>query len=182
MPGDILLETERLWLREYISEDAEAVFELGSNPLVQRYTGDACFTSVEQARKMLCERPIADYRQYGFGRWAVVLKINSKVVGMAGLKFLPERQEVDLGYRLLPEYWGMGLATEASRGCLRYGLDTLRLARIIGLVHPANVQSVRVLEKCGMTFEKLVEIGSQPAAQYAIHAKNEETRMKNGSD
>jgi ribosomal-protein-alanine N-acetyltransferase len=176
MPDRIVLETERLWLREYVPEDAEAVFELGSNPVVQRYTGDACFTSVEQARTMLCERPIAEYRRYGFGRWAVVLKANSRIVGMAGLKFLPERQEVDLGYRLLPEYWGMGLATEASLACLRFGLETLHLPRIIGLVHPANVQSTRVLEKCGMTFEKMIEIESQPTAQHSIHATSEEAR------
>jgi [ribosomal protein S5]-alanine N-acetyltransferase len=168
MPGRMILETERLWLREYVPDDAEAVFELGSNPVVQRYTGDVCFTSVEQARTMLCERPIADYRRYGFGRWAIVLKANSRLVGMAGLKFLAEQQEVDLGYRVLPELWGMGLATEASLACLRYGLDTLHLARILGLVHPGNVRSVRVLEKCGMTFEKMTELESQPLAQYAI--------------
>lgn len=91
---------------------------------------------------------------------------------MAGLKHLTERQEVDLGYRLMPAYWEMGLATESSRACLRYGFETLHLARIIGLVHPDNVQSVRVLEKCGMTFEKMIEIESQPVAQYGSRNKS----------
>jgi [ribosomal protein S5]-alanine N-acetyltransferase len=58
MPRRIVLETERLWLREYVLDDAAAVFELGSDPVVQRYTGDACLTSVEQARTMLCERRV----------------------------------------------------------------------------------------------------------------------------
>src|SRR5437773_1204468 len=84
----------------------------------------------EQAKETLCEHPIADYRKYGFGRWAVVLKTNGKAIGMAGLKYLAEWNEVDLGYRLLPEYWGMGLATEASRACVEYGFHTLKLSRI----------------------------------------------------
>ena len=92
---------------------------------------------------------------------------------MAGLKYLPEWEEVDLGYRLLPEYWGRGLATEASLASLRYGFETLQLSRILGLVHPANVRSIRVLEKCGLTFEKMVEVGAHPVARYAIHFRTD---------
>jgi RimJ/RimL family protein N-acetyltransferase len=92
---------------------------------------------------------------------------------MAGLKYLPEWEEVDLGYRLLPQYWGIVLTTEASLTSLRYGFETLQLSRILGLVHPANVRSIRVLEKCGLTFEKMVEVGSRPVAQYAIHCKTD---------
>jgi RimJ/RimL family protein N-acetyltransferase len=173
MAGKLVVETQRLLLREYTSEDAEATFVLGSNPLVQRYTGDACFRSVEEAEAVILRHPIEDYRKYGFGRWAVVYKPDGRLIGMAGLKYLAEWDEVDLGYRLLPEYWGMGLATEASLASLRYGFETLRLSRILGLVHPANVRSIRVLEKCGLTFEKMVEVGSQPVAQYAIHSKTD---------
>lgn len=170
MAGPPILETEHLWLREYVPEDAEAVFELGSNPVVQRYTGDPCLTSIEEAQAVLLQHPIEDYRQHGFGRWAVVLKTNGKVIGFAGLKYLPELDELDLGYRLLPEFWGKGLATEASLACVRYGFETLQRTRIIGLVDPANVASIRVLEKCGLAFETMVEVQSHFVAQYAIHA------------
>ena len=64
---------------------------------------------------MLCKHPIADYRKHGFGRWGVVLKATGRLIGFAGLKYLDELREVDVGYRLLPEYWGMGLATEAAQ-------------------------------------------------------------------
>ncbi len=101
MTGKLILETQRLLLREYVPEDAEATFELGSNPLVQQYTGDACFTSVEEAKAVLLRHPIEDYRKYGFGRWAVVYKHDGRLIGMAGLKYLPEWDEVDIGYRLL---------------------------------------------------------------------------------
>jgi [ribosomal protein S5]-alanine N-acetyltransferase len=171
MSGRIVIETERLYLREFASEDAEAVFKIGSDPVVQKYTGDPCLKSVEEAKAMLRKRPIDDYRYYGFGRWAVVLKATSKLIGMAGLKFLPEFIEVDVGYRLLPEFWGLGLATEASQASVTYGMESLKLTRIIGFVHPLNIASVRVLEKSGLTFEKMVEINSQQTSQFAIHAR-----------
>jgi RimJ/RimL family protein N-acetyltransferase len=111
-----------------------------------------------------------------------VWKARATVVGMAGLKFLPERQEVGLGYRLLPEYWGFGLATEASGACVRCGWEELHLARIVGLVHPANVRSIPVLEKCGLTFETMTEIGSQTAAQDAIDGTRKGERIRDAND
>ncbi len=87
---------------------------------------------------------------------------------MAGLKYLDDWQEVDLGYRLLPKYWGLGLATEASRACIDYGFHTLRLPRILGLVDPENVRSVRVLQKLGFVFDRMIEYRSQQAAKYLI--------------
>ena len=169
MTGKMIIETERLWLREYVPEDAAATFELGSNPEVLRYTGDVCLTSIDEARTLLCLHPIADYRKYGFGRWGVVVKDNGRLIGFAGLKYLDELREVDVGYRLLPEYWGNGLATEAARASVCYGFETLKLSRIIGLVDPQNTRSVRVLEKSGLSFERTIEYASQAAALYAVH-------------
>lgn len=168
MPGKLILETDRLWLREFVPDDAEAFFALNSDPEVMRYTGDACLTSVEQARAGLCERPIVDYQKYGFGRLAVVLKNSDTLIGFAGLKYLDDLGEVDLGYRLMVAYWGRGLATEASRACVGHGFQAHGLKRIIGLVEPENVRSVRVLEKCGLVFERITDYRSQRLAQYVI--------------
>jgi len=179
MSGKLIIETERLWLREYVPEDAAATFELGSNAEVQRFTGARCLASIEEAKQMLCQHPIADYRKHGFGRWGGVCKDNGRLIGFAGLKYLDEMREVDVGYRLLPEYWGIGLATEAARACVRYGFETLKLSRIIGLVDPKNLRSVRVLEKCGLSFEKMIEYASQPAALYAVHIKDSRSHGSN---
>lgn len=168
MPGKSILETDRLWLREFVPDDAEDFFALNSDPEVMRYTGDTGLTSVEQARVGLCERPIANYQKYGFGRMAVILKGSGKLIGFAGLKYLDDLREVDLGYRLMAAYWGQGLATEASRACVSHGFQALGLKRIIGLVEPEHVRSVRVLEKCGLAFERMIDYRGQPVAQYAI--------------
>jgi RimJ/RimL family protein N-acetyltransferase len=68
------------------------------------------------------------------------------------LKFDPNRNEIDLGYRFGTKFWGKGYATEAAFASLRYGFNKLQLPRIIGRVLPENIASVRVLEKCGMTY------------------------------
>src|SRR4051794_9711124 len=121
MAGRIILETQRLLLREFDEDDAEAFYLLGSDPAVTRYTGDGGLRDTEHAREILRTHPLADYRKYGFGRWACVLKESGAVIGFAGLKYLEDLKEVDVGYRLLPASWGRGLATEASRAALDHG-------------------------------------------------------------
>lgn len=181
--GRIIVETERLILREFDEGDAESFYLMLSDPAVIRYTGDpgGGLTSVEQALEVLRSRPIADYRSYGYGRWACVFKASCEVIGFAGLKYLPDLHEVDLGYRLLPAYWGQGLATEACRAVLDYGRTRLGIGRIMALVDPENVASVRILEKLGLKnsgpvaydgkcFTKYVlEIGttSPPASEFS---------------
>jgi [ribosomal protein S5]-alanine N-acetyltransferase len=169
----IILETDRLQLREFDEGDAEPFYLMVSDPAVIRYTGDPLCgaRSVEQALEVLRSRTLADYRKHGFGRWACVLKASGEVIGFAGLKYLADLQEVDLGYRLLPAYWGQGLATEACRPILEYGLTRLGLERIMALVHPENVASVRVLEKLGLTPIGFVEYQGVSVAKYVFEAR-----------
>jgi RimJ/RimL family protein N-acetyltransferase len=168
MPGALIVETERLWLREFVEEDTPAFLRIMSDPLVTHSTGDGGVITLEQAREVLLSRPIADYQKHGFGRWACVLKKSGEVIGFAGLKYLDELKEVDIGYRLLPGYWGFGLATEAARAAIAHGFARLGLQMIIGLVLPDNVASVRVLEKCGLMFTGMIEFQAETVARYVI--------------
>lgn len=168
MDPAIRLETGRLLLRPFVVDDAADFYRLNSDPEVVRYTGDHPPASVEAARLGLIERPLADYQRYGFGRLACVLKATGEFIGFAGLKFLPELNEVDLGYRFLRAFWGQGLATEAARASLADGFGRLGLRRIVGLVEREHRASVRVLEKCGMTFERMVDYRGTNVAQYAV--------------
>ncbi len=166
----VILETERLIVREFTEDDAPAFYVLGSDPAIIRYTGDpgGGLASVEQAAEVLRTRPMADYRKHGFGRWACVLKESGAVIGFSGLKHLDELGEVDIGYRLIPAYWGAGLATEAGLTVLAYGFVRLGLTRIIGLVDPENAASIRVLEKLGLKREGIIDYMGQKAVRYAI--------------
>jgi RimJ/RimL family protein N-acetyltransferase len=157
-----ILETDRLIVREYVEEDAEAFFKLNSDPEVLRFVPDKALLNVEQARQLLVDHPIADYRKHGFGRGACILKSTGEQIGFAGLKYLDELGEVDVAYRLMPAHWGQGLATEAALASVRFGLTDLGLKRIIGLVMPENLASVRVLEKAGLRYaERLTLWGHQ---------------------
>ncbi len=168
-----VLETERLWLREITLDDKEELFALYSNPEVQKYTGEPVVASIEEIENAIRIR-ISNYKKYGFGRWAVILKQGMQFTGWAGLAYLPEFNEIDLGYRFLPEYWGSGIATEAAEAILTYGFDTLKLKKIIAIAMKENKASIRIMEKIGMKFDKIApyEVGSEDAIWYWCDRKN----------
>jgi ribosomal-protein-alanine N-acetyltransferase len=164
----VILQTDRLLLREYVEEDAEAFFKLNSDPEVLRFVPDKRLLNVEQARQILIDHPIADYRKYGFGRGACILKSTGEQIGFAGLKYLEELGEVDVAFRLMPNHWGQGLASEAALASVRLGFVDLGLKRIIGLVMPANIASVRVLEKTGLRYAETVTFWGHQFSKYVI--------------
>lgn len=162
-----LIETERLWLREITLDDKADMFQLHAHAEVQKYTGEALVESMGEMEQAIQTR-IDDYEKYGFGRWATILKDGMQFVGWAGLAYLPEFDEIDLGYRFFPDYWGMGIATEASRAILTYGFDTLGLRRIIAIAMKENKASIKVMEKVGMEFDKFApyEPGGEDVVWY----------------
>ena len=152
-----IIETERLILRPFNMDDAEAVYEFNSNTEVIKYTGGELLNSLERAKEIINDVWYSDYEKYGYGRYAVVHKADNKVIGFSGLKYLPEFDETDIGYRFLPEYWGKGIGTEASKPFIKYGFEDLRLKRIIGIAMPENIGSCKILEKIGLKFYKVDE-------------------------
>ncbi|AFD06369.1 GNAT family N-acetyltransferase [Solitalea canadensis] len=160
----ILFESDRLLFREFTPEDARGMFELNLAPEVLKFTGDAPFNSIDEARSF-----ITNYTQYqdrGYGRWTVLLKDTNEYLGWCGLKYIPEYMDIDLGYRFLRKYWGQGMATEASKATLSYGFNHLNMDRIVGRAHVDNHASIRVLEKAGLSFEKEMEYDIGPTVQY----------------
>jgi len=149
------IETNRIILRNFVESDAPAVFEFNSNLEVQKYTGDEIITSLERAKELITRVSQADYDTYGYGRWAAVYKPENKVIGFAGLKYLPEIAETDIGFRFLPQYWGKGIATEVSKEIIKYGFETLNLEQIVGVAMPENIGSNKVLEKIGLSLFKV---------------------------
>ena len=165
----MIIETERLILRKYTLDDIEAAYQMNLDPEVSRYTGDGGIHSRKEIARMITEHVMGDYETHGFGRFAVVYKPDNVYIGFSGLKYLPEYGEVDLGYRFVKKYWGKGIATESGWASLKYGFETLELDHIIGLVFPANVASVRVLEKLGFSHIADVEEEGEPARKYRLN-------------
>lgn len=148
---NLIITTNRLELREFAAEEAELMYELNSDPEVMKYTGDIPFESVEDALKLIVQ--YEQYDRYGFGRWSVYSRDTGDFLGWCGLK-QHEDGMVDLGYRFFRRHWGNGYASEAARACIDYGFLELKLDEIVGRTAKANLASIRLLEKIGMTFWK----------------------------
>ena len=162
------IETKRLILRPFALADIQPSYEMNLDEDVSRYTGDGGVVSYEEIEKRITENVLGDYEKHGFGRFAVELKSESTFIGFAGLKYIEDLNEVDLGYRFMKKYWGQGLATEAGIACLDYGFNALNLKKIIALVLPENEASVHVLNKLGFTFQKTIIEDGLTAAKYLL--------------
>jgi len=164
----IVLETPRLILREYTDADAADFFRLNSDPDVMRYVPDEPMQTVEDAHEVIVSRPMVDYRERGFGRWACILRATGEHIGFCGLKYLKEVEEVDLGFRFLPAHWGKGFATESAKACVNYGFTKLNLEEIAGFAEPDNHASIRILEKVGMQFTGPVRLLGCDMRRYVL--------------
>jgi ribosomal-protein-alanine N-acetyltransferase len=153
----IVLETERLLLRRFTPEDAADNYLIYTDPENMRFMGRQP-DSVEFERYHI-RRHIANYYDtHDFGLWAAVLKEDGRLIGRCGLLLQPveEAQEVEVSYLIDRHYWGRGLATEAARAVVRLGFERYAFPRIVALINPENVGSVRVAEKVGLKYERAV--------------------------
>ncbi len=155
-PMTFYLETERLILRELRPEDAEAMFELDSDPEVHRYLGNKPIQNLQQAKDVI-DLVRQQYKDNQIGRWATIEKSSGNFIGWSGLKYIRtvENQRshfYDVGYRLIPKYWGKGYATESAKAALEYGFTVFKPDEIIGTANEENKASRRALEKCGLKY------------------------------
>jgi RimJ/RimL family protein N-acetyltransferase len=146
------VETERLVLRLWRPDDLDRLAQIFAKEPVWRYPFQRGWTR-EETEDFL-NRKIDEWQRRGFSQWAVELKADARLIGFLGLappEFLPEvMPTVEVGWRLDPEWWGRGLATEGGRAALRYGFDTLGLDEVVSIYEPGNVASGRVMERLGM--------------------------------
>lgn len=160
------LETERLVLRALEDADAPLLLQNFQDPIASRYwfTPDR---SIEEALARVTKAAQA-WRENGFGDWAVVEKSSGRFLGFCGLHDISGMSEVNVGYLLGSPFWGRGYGTEACRRAIRFGFDEARLPLIVGVTHPDNAPSIKVLTKCGMTYWKTIERGGVPRVVYSI--------------
>jgi RimJ/RimL family protein N-acetyltransferase len=161
------LETERLRLRFFTHDDLPVMFALNTDPDVIKYA-DTPAKDIDEARQLLEEGPLYDYQIYGYGRFAVELKETGKVIGFCGIKYLPEIDLPEVGYRFLKEFWGKGIATEAAKACVEFAKNDLKVDKLVALIIPENIGSIKVAEKLGMTKGPLIHIYDVDAYQFEM--------------
>lgn len=148
------LATPRLTLRRLRFDDAPFLVKLLNEPSFLQNIGDRGVRNVEDAHRYLREGPMVMYEKFGFGLWHAALN-NGVPVGMCGLLKRDILPDADVGYAFLPQFWGQGLAFEAAAATLRHGAEKFGLTRVVAVVSEGNAGSIRVLEKLGMSFERM---------------------------
>ena len=165
------IETARLWLRGFRPDDLDALCQVFGDPEVMKYISGGKPRTREATAEGL-HRSIEGWRKRGFGLWAVVEKLNDKMIGYCGLIFLDDTPEIEVAYGLMKSAWGKGFAAEAARASLEFGFEELKLERIVAVVNLQNVASQRVLEKLGMKYTKNVHHYDADLMYYEIAKAN----------
>jgi hypothetical protein len=153
------LITGRLTLRHFHGADAEPMHRVFGDAEVMRF-GDGIQT-IDWVRDWLCTCLERYYPTRGFGPYAVVEKRSQAVIGYCCLFAFPDldgQPEVEIGYRLARSAWGQGYASEAAGAVRDYALGTLGIQRLVAMIDPSNVASIRVAEKIGMHYEKAIKL------------------------
>ncbi len=153
-----IIETERLILRQFSTDDAEFILELVNEPSFIQNIGDRGVRTMEDARAYILRVAISSYEKNGFGLYLVELKDSGESIGMCGLIKRDGLEDVDIGYAFLPKFWSKGYALEAALAVKDYAWDVIRLKRLVAITDPANQGSIRVLEKIGLKYEKMVRL------------------------
>jgi RimJ/RimL family protein N-acetyltransferase len=167
----IIIETDRLILREWLPEDADAAFGIWGNAEVMRFVGQP-FETVAAAREALVNAAAAQ-KECGFCLWAVAERTNGKIIGCCGFHAYEGRAVLELAYHLIPSSWGFGYATEAAAACVKYGFEALDATKIVAFTQPENLASFRVLEKLGMQYQGLVRYHGAEERMYALSRTRE---------
>ena len=159
-PPMSVLETERLVLRRLTAEDAAFVLELVNDPAWLRFIGDRGVRTVEDARGYILKGPAASYERHGFGLYLTELKEGGAPLGICGLIKRESLEDVDLGFAFLPEFWGRGYASESAAAVLEYARGAFGLKRLVAVTSNDNHASIRLLEKLGFRFERMVRLSA----------------------
>lgn len=162
-----MIETERLIFRPFTEEDLPTLIRQRSDPEVNKYLGGPARQNAESLAARI-KFYIECCDKFGFGMCAMIWKETGEMIGSAGLQPLENTGEIEVGYSLIREYWGLGIGTEAAKGWMRHGFDRHGLERIVAVAVKENAGSRRIMEKLGMRFEKNEVHYGEDCAFYGI--------------
>lgn len=152
------LETERLRIRALTIIDAGFMMQLMNTPTWIKNIGNRNVNDKTSASNYIANNIINSYNINGFGLFLVKHKKDNQSAGICGIVKREGLTIPDLGFAFMPNYEGMGIATEASKAVVKYAKETLEINQLAGITKPENIASIRVLEKVGMEFKRLIQL------------------------
>ena len=171
-----MFETDRLIIRQFTLEDLDWLIEMRIDPAVNKYLGGTRMQNPDAiTKRMQFYRDC--YEKFGFGQSAMIWKETGENIGASGLQPLEDTGEIEVGYSLKEKFWKMGIGFECAQAWLEYGFEKAGLQRIVAVPDADNTGSWRIMEKCGMSFEKTAEFYGMQCKFYAI-SKDEFLREK----
>src|SRR6266704_6765844 len=170
-----ILETPRLILRPFDEKDVDQMSELMANPDFMRFS---LGPKTHAQTAAFLETVIGLYRAGLPSPFAVVIRSDGVLVGYCGFlhQEVDGEKEIEIGYRLHPDYWNKGIATEGARAVRDHAFRDLKLPRVISLIHYDNTPSRRVAEKIGMLFERQTVFKGFPTLVFALRREQWLTR------
>jgi [ribosomal protein S5]-alanine N-acetyltransferase len=161
------LQTPRLLLHRLTAEDLDDLTRMHLDPRVMATLGGV--RSPEQTREWLAPR-LEHWRRYGFGLWLVRDREAGRFAGRGGLHHveIDSRDEIEVAYSFLPDYWGRGLATELACASIRAAFAVLNLPEIVCFTLTTNRASQRVMQKAGFRYERDVVYKDLPHVLYRL--------------
>jgi len=158
-----VVETGRLCLRHFHADDATFIIRLLNEPSFIEYIGDKNVRTAKEANQYLLDGPLDSYERFGYGLNVVELKETGEPVGMCGLVRRDTLEDPDIGYAFLEQYWSNGYARESAEAVLKHARETLGVNRIVAIVTAENHSSIKLLEKVGLTFERMIRMSEDAA-------------------
>jgi [ribosomal protein S5]-alanine N-acetyltransferase len=152
----VLIESDRLRVRELVMGDASFILQLVNEPSWLRHIGDKDVHSIGDAERYITNGPRTSYVEHGFGLYVVTDRMSGLPLGVCGLMKRATLEHPDIGFAFLREYWGRGYAFEAAHAVVKYATQNLRIPRIAAITKPDNAASIRLLGRLGMKLEGTV--------------------------
>jgi [ribosomal protein S5]-alanine N-acetyltransferase len=151
-----VLATQRLVIRRLEPGDSAFVLELLNDPSFIRNIGDRGVRDAEGARNYIARSAIASHEKHGYGLDLVELEATAEPIGICGLVRRDYLDDPDIGFAFLPRYTGHGYAVESAAAVLEHARNVLKLPRVLAIVSPDNVRSIRVIEKIGLRYQRMI--------------------------
>lgn len=179
----VLVETNRLILKEILLTYIEGMFELDSDPEVHKYLGN---NPVKEKGKIIDVINFIrqQYNDNGIGRWAIIEKKTNEFIGWTGLKYVTEltnnhKNYYDLGYRLRRKYWEKGIATESAKASLDYAFEKLNAKEVYAMADSKNDGSNKILKKVRLSFIERFDLDNIEHNWYKITKTEYENKKPN---
>jgi RimJ/RimL family protein N-acetyltransferase len=162
------IQTERLVLSELTPDDAGFILELLNEPSFIDNIGDRGVRDLDSAVRYILDGPTQSHARHGYGLLRVNLRDGGEAIGMCGLLKRDTLPDPDLGYAFLPRHWSRGYAVESASAVLQHARDALTLPRVLAITDPDNQSSIKVLERLGLQFERMVRMGEEDLRLFSI--------------